>query len=303
MPAPARSDALICGALEPLTRFHWRGLGPAVAAGGQDDRVPEIGFAKAHKVKFRTISGPVEVNIATRAALDAAVVSRFRAGKGFALATLNLDHLVKLVDDRDFAMAYLAQDFVVADGNPVVWLSRLARQPVDLMPGADLVVPLARLAADENVSVALIGSTSAALEQAASALQSAVPNLTIAVCIAPPMEFDAQGAAAEVLLKQAAQSGAGMAFLALGAPKQELLAARARNVTPKMAMVSIGAGLDFLAGTQHRAPKLLRMLALEWVWRLMQNPTRLTGRYLRCIAIMPRLIGQSLSQPSDKLND
>ena len=240
-------------------------------------------------MEFRTIEGPIKVNIATMEALEISVRARFRAGEGFALATLNLDHLVKLGHDPDFASAYQVQDFVVADGNPVVWLSRLARQPLALMQGANLVVPLAQWAAAEGVKIALIGSTEQSLAAAAGALRARVPALEIAARIAPPMGFDPESAAANTVLRQAAAAGAGLAFLALGAPKQEILAARGRVVVPQMGFASIGAGLDFLAGTQTRAPVWVQTLALEWLWRLLSNPARLAGRYARCVGILPGL--------------
>ncbi len=247
-------------------------------------------------VNFPSISGDVSVNIATRDQLEAAVRARFGAHAGFALATINLDHLVKLATDADFATAYQAQDFVVADGNPIVWLSRLARQPVSLMPGSDLVVPLAQWAAASQTPIALIGSTKSALAAAAAALTAAVPGVSVVAQLAPPMGFDPTSAAAEGLLKQAAEAGAGLVFLALGAPKQELLAARGRLLQPHMGFASIGAGLDFLAGTQNRAPAWVRALALEWLWRAVRSPARLAGRYLRCIGILPRLVRDALRQ-------
>ncbi|WP_243403659.1 WecB/TagA/CpsF family glycosyltransferase [Shimia abyssi] len=246
-------------------------------------------------MEFQTPEGPVAVNIATMSALRAAVDTRFTEGEGFALATLNLDHLVKLGQDHDFAAAYLAQDFVVADGNPVVWLSRLAHRPVDLMPGANLVVPLAQMAAAANVSIALIGSTDDALDKAGAALVARVPGLEIAAKIAPPMGFDPDSAAANTVLRDAAASGARLAFLALGAPKQEALAARGRVVTPQMGFASIGASLDFLSGHQNRAPEWVQRIAMEWLWRLLSNPARLAGRYARCFAILPRLTVNALA--------
>lgn len=247
-------------------------------------------------VKFSSILGDVSVNIATRDALESAVRARLSKGDGFALATINLDHLVKLARDRTFAAAYQAQDFVVADGNPIVWLSQLARQPVSLLPGSDLVVPLAQWAADTNTPVALIGTTEPALAAAATALSVAAPGVSVVAQLAPPMGFDPASDAAETLLMQAAEAGAGLVFLALGAPKQELLAARGRHLQPHMGFASIGAGLDFLAGTQNRAPAWVRALALEWLWRVVRSPARLAGRYLRCIGILPRLIRDALRQ-------
>nr|WP_280520682.1 WecB/TagA/CpsF family glycosyltransferase [Phaeobacter sp. J2-8] len=217
----------------------------------------------------------------------AEIARRFLRDNGFALATLNLDHLVKLRASSAFRVAYAAQDMVVADGNPLVWLSRLARDPVELIPGADLVIPLAELAASAKVSVALVGSTDAALAAAAADLKSRVPGLEIAVCISPPMGFDPTGPGGASVLAEVEASGARLAFLALGAPKQELLAARGRVATPKIGFASIGAGLDFLAGTQVRAPRIVRKLALEWLWRMLANPRRLVSRYAKCIAILP----------------
>ena len=116
-------------------------------------------------MQFQTPTGPVAVTVPDAVTLWAAVRARLRAGEGFALATLNLDHLDKLRRDRAFAAAYAAQDLVTADGNPVVWLSRLGGRPVMLLPGADLVEPLAQIAVAEGRGVAFLGSTRAALHR------------------------------------------------------------------------------------------------------------------------------------------
>ncbi|WP_052176639.1 hypothetical protein [Paracoccus sanguinis] len=88
----------------------------------------------------------VRLTHADAPSLLAEVAARLEAGQGFALATLNVDHLEKLGREAGFRAAYAAHDLVVADGNPVVWLSRLSGRPVGLVPGSDLVVPLVRAA-------------------------------------------------------------------------------------------------------------------------------------------------------------
>lgn len=236
----------------------------------------------------------VQVNMPTEAALLEAVDRRFSAGDGFALATINLDHLAKLSSSDAFRMAYAAQDFVVADGNPVVWLARLAGQPVGLVPGCELVEPLARHAAAAGIGVAFVGSTDAALAAAADVLQARIPDLDIVARIAPPMGFDPAGPAADEILAQLDIAGAGMVFLALGAPKQEIMAARARRIAPQIGFASIGAGLDFLAGRQRRAPRLFRVLAMEWLWRLLGNPRRLAWRYVQCLPVLMVQAGAAL---------
>lgn len=240
---------------------------------------------------FRFGSDQIIVNVPDSAALLDAVRARLTARSGFALATLNLDHLVKLRRSPAFRAAYAAQDLVVADGNPIVWLSRLGRRPVSLVPGSDLVVPLAQIAAQTGTAVALIGSTDAALAAAATRLCAKAPGLTIALVHAPAMGFDPESADARALLARIAAS-AGLCFIALGAPKQETFAALGRSLAPQVGFASIGAGLDFLAGTQDRAPAWVRAIAMEWLWRALSQPGRLIPRYLACAAILP---GQALA--------
>lgn len=247
-------------------------------------------------VYFEVEEYRLAITMPRRAGLLAEVSGRLGRGEGFALATVNLDHLVKLRQSAAFRQAYAAQDLVVADGNPLVWLSKLAGDPVELIPGADIVVPLSELAAAQGVPVALLGSTEAALQGAGAALCARVPGLQIAARIAPPMGFDPAGPGGDEVLRAVAASGAGLAFLALGAPKQEVLAARGREIAPGVGFASIGAGLDFLAGEQKRAPRLVRKLALEWLWRMLSNPRRLAARYAQCAAILPGHAVKALRQ-------
>ncbi len=229
----------------------------------------------------------IRVNMPDHATLMAEVSRRFHASEGFALATINLDHLVKLRQDDAFREAYAGQDLVVADGNPIVWLSRLAGRPVDLVPGSDLVIPLARLAASEGVGIALVGTTDEALSAATDEITRRIPGCRIVARIAPPMGFDPDTDAARELLRQVRDSGARLCFLALGAPKQERLAALGRIEAPSVGFASVGAGLDFLAGNQTRAPEWVRRIAMEWAWRMLSAPKRLVPRYARCAAILP----------------
>jgi N-acetylglucosaminyldiphosphoundecaprenol N-acetyl-beta-D-mannosaminyltransferase len=231
----------------------------------------------------------VVINTPTKAALLADLEARIGAGCGFSVATLNLDHVVKLRQLPDFRQAYGAHSHVVADGRPIVWLSRLAGQRVDLAAGSDLVEPLAELAARQGIPIALFGSTDASLEKAADALTRRHADLRIAACIAPPMGFDPADETATALIDRLEASGARLCFLALGAPKQEIFAARAQRLLPRMGFASVGAGLDFISGEQIRAPGVFRAVAAEWLWRLGSDPRRLGSRYARCIAVLPGL--------------
>ncbi len=241
-------------------------------------------------MQFRYDDTTIAVNVATRADLAEAVAARWRSGEGFALATINLDHLAKLEVDPAFVAAYAGQDFVVADGWPIVSLACIAGTPVELMPGSDMVQPLCEWAAAAGVKVGFVGSHEQALTDAKRVLSERVPGLDIVYAHAPAMGFDPEGDAAAAILAALTAAGVGMCFLALGAPKQEQLAARGRQLAPTVGFASIGAGLDFFGGHQLRAPRLARALKVEWLWRALTSPRRMVPRYWRAGKLLPRHI-------------
>jgi N-acetylglucosaminyldiphosphoundecaprenol N-acetyl-beta-D-mannosaminyltransferase len=237
------------------------------------------------------------VNVPTEAELLARVGDCLDAGRGFAIATLNLDHIVKLQRNRAFGAAYRRHSFVVADGNPVVWMAHLAGEAeVRLVPGSELIAPLSDLAARKHAPVALFGSSDEVLGLAAERLAAGHSGLQVVCRLSPAYGFDPESPAADAALDQIAASGARLCFLALGAPKQEVFAARGIERHPGLGFVSIGAGLDFIAGHQVRAPVWVRRIAMEWLWRMLSNPRRLAGRYLDCALVLPGLAGAALSK-------
>lgn len=237
----------------------------------------------------------VTVTAPSRAALLHELENRIAHRQGFSLATLNLDHVVKLKQDPAFREAYLGHTHVTADGNPIVWLSRLAGDEVELVPGSELVDPVAEMAARLGVPVALVGSTDASLRTAAMVLARRYPGISVVLALAPPMGFDPVGPAGDEAIRSIRDSGARICFLALGAPRQEVLAARATRALPDVGFLSVGAGIDFVSGAQRRAPAVVRTLAAEWLWRLGGSPRRMAGRYLSCAILLPSLTLRALA--------
>lgn len=231
------------------------------------------------------------INIAT---LDDAVARIAKAAgraRNFTVCTLNLDHLVKLRRDADFRAAYSNADFITADGAPVAALARRQGSHVERTTGADLVVPLAQAAAKRKLPVYLFGTTDESLSAAGRHLENKTGGkLEIVGAEAPPAGFDPAGSQADAAIRRIARSGARLCFVALGAPKQELFAARARAQGVKCGFICIGAALDFLAGKTMRAPKFLQRWNLEWFWRLSTNPRQLAGRYFRCALLLAEIV-------------
>jgi N-acetylglucosaminyldiphosphoundecaprenol N-acetyl-beta-D-mannosaminyltransferase len=230
------------------------------------------------------------VNVARQQEAIAAVGARLAAGRGFTLFTLNLDHMVKRRSDLAFAAAYARATFVTADGAPVAALARRQGRKMARVTGADLVAPVCAEAERLAAPIFLFGASEACLSGAVERLRTAFPDLDLRGCEAPPQGFDPSSEAAAEAGARIAASGAQLCFVALGAPKQEIFSDRMAARYPQIGFVCVGASLDFLAGSQKRAPQALRTFGLEWAWRLANDPRRLAGRYARCFRLLAELV-------------
>ncbi len=223
---------------------------------------------------------------------------RLQSGQGFTLFTLNLDHLVKRRSNPAFSDCYGRATFVTADGAPVAWLARKQQPGMRRTTGADLIVPLCFAAARAGMPVYLFGSSPETLDAASRAL-GRIPGLVIAGAEAPPQGFDPLSDAAAAAAARIAASGAKLAFIALGAPKQEAFSDFALASHPAIGFACIGAALDFLAGAQRRAPLLLRRTGMEWLWRLATNPRRLAARYWHSATLLAGIVAALLLRGPD----
>jgi N-acetylglucosaminyldiphosphoundecaprenol N-acetyl-beta-D-mannosaminyltransferase len=242
-----------------------------------------------------TVDG-VAINVLSLAEAVSSIVSAAQHGDNFSVCTLNLDHVVQLQQRSDFRAAYRRARFVTADGFPIVVLSRLLGTRISRTTGADLVEPVCREAQRKDLPIFLLGSNDRTLSLTAKRLSERFQGLKVAGCYAPGPNFDPYSSEADFAIDSIRASGAKLCFVALGAPRQELFAARCLDELNGTGLLCIGAALDFIAGTQTRAPPLTQKAGLEWAWRMLREPRRLGPRYARCLAIVPQLVVRCIPQ-------
>jgi len=161
--------------------------------------------------------GPLWVDALTfEEAIDCAAAL---AGMGGAVFTPNVDHVVLASSDPALREAYSAAELVVADGQWVVWASRLLGTPLPAkISGSDLALPLARKAADQGRSLYLLGGAPGSAEAAAARLVRET-GVRIAGVEAPRVDLSAPD---EALVDRIRAAKPDFVLVALGAPKQEL---------------------------------------------------------------------------------
>ena len=223
------------------------------------------------------------------------IVALARTRDRHIVVTPNLDHVLRLQNDHAFRSVYTAASLVLADGMPLVWVSRLGKAPLPgRVAGADLVQPVLAKAEREGRSVFFVGPMAETLKLALTRCALDFPRLRIAGAHAPPLNFEhdvTQDAACAAAIRDARPD---IVFLALGTPKQELWIARHRNELDFGVALCIGAGIDFFAGVQQRCPRFLARIGAEWIWRLLREPKRLGRRYAQCLLFMPELVWEQI---------
>jgi N-acetylglucosaminyldiphosphoundecaprenol N-acetyl-beta-D-mannosaminyltransferase len=207
--------------------------------------------------------------------------------------TLNLDHIVKMRKDTEFRAAYGRAGLITADGFPIVLACSIQGKRVSRVAGSDLIAPVVAEAARSGKSIYLFGSSSQVLSTVSLLLIGQNTGLTIAGVSSPPQGFDPTSADARRCIEAIGASKADLCFVALGAPKQELFADRGKGLLPNVSFICIGAGLDFIAGAQVRAPRWMQQGNLEWLWRAVSDPRRLLYRYLLCLVALPGILARA----------
>lgn len=210
------------------------------------------------------------------------------------VVTPNVDHVVLLADNPELLPHYTDADLVIADGQPVVWASRLLGAGLpERVAGSDLFPGILAAAREGSpISVFLLGGAEGVAERAAERIRADYPWVRVAGTHCPPFGFEQRPDDYERAVSAVASAEPDILMVALGAPKQERFAFRERSRLRCKVALCIGATVDFIAGTKPRAPEWMRRAGVEWVHRLASEPKRLARRYAHDARVFPRLIAE-----------
>jgi N-acetylglucosaminyldiphosphoundecaprenol N-acetyl-beta-D-mannosaminyltransferase len=201
-------------------------------------------------------------------------------GRGGWVITSNLDHLLRAGRDEGFRAMLDEADFVVADGAPLVWASRLQGTPLpERVAGSSMVSTLSERAAERVRSIFLLGGDPGAADAAAEVLRQRYSDIKIVGTHCPPYGFESQPDEMQAIRDALTASRPDLVYVALGSPKQERLIQSIRDTLPQAWWMGVGISLSFLSGQVRRAPVWMQKTGLEWLHRVAQEPRRLFKRY------------------------
>ncbi|MFT3825560.1 MAG: WecB/TagA/CpsF family glycosyltransferase [Chitinophagaceae bacterium] len=168
---------------------------------------------------------------------------------------------------------------ILADGKPVAiacnWLHNKKQERI---AGMDFLPAILDNANNLKARVFFYGSTDEVLDKIKEKIHDQYPDVTFAGAISPPFR-PLSPIEIEEHITQINQSGANFIFIALGCPKQEnWMATHYKSI--EGILLGVGGAVPVFAGTQKRSPVWMQNLALEWLYRLLQEPRRMFKRYL-----------------------
>jgi N-acetylglucosaminyldiphosphoundecaprenol N-acetyl-beta-D-mannosaminyltransferase len=208
-------------------------------------------------------------------------------------ASVNAAKVVRIQTDSGLKEALWSCDIVTADGQPVVWASRLLGRPVpERVAGIDLMQALLARAAARAWRVYLLGARPDVIEDAAAEIRRRFPGIDIVGLHHGYFGRDEEAS----LVQEVAAARPDLLFVAMETPAKELFLARHRDVLRIPYAQGVGGSFDVLAGRRKRAPRWAQRVGLEWLFRLLQEPRRLMRRYVvgnsRFIALVAREVAR-----------
>ena len=226
-------------------------------------------------------------NVTLAEAIDAGAALLREEGFHY-MVTPNPEFILSARKNEAFRTVLNGADLSLPDGIGVVYAARILGRPLKgRAPGVDFAQGLMARMAKTGDKLFLLGAKPGVAEQAAENLRRAHPGLNICGCHDGYFKEDPP------VIEAIRAAGADVVFVCLGAPKQEKWMASNGPKTGARLAVGLGGCLDVFAGNVQRAPEAWQKAGLEWLYRLIKEPSRI-GRMAKLPLILVGALGARL---------
>ena len=223
-----------------------------------------------------------------------------QAGNPSQHVAINAAKVVAMRTDQKLAAIVHGCDLVSADGQAVVWASRLLADPLpERVAGIDMMYALLQRATVMGYRVYFFGARQAVVQQVVAICQTRYPQLKIGGWRCGYFTTEEESD----IVADIQQSDSQILFVAMGTPKKEYWIAQHLSELGPTFCMGVGGSFDVLAGEARRAPHWMQRAGMEWLYRLLQEPRRLFGRYARTNAIFLLMLVREWLRRRRQLSD
>ena len=230
----------------------------------------------------------VPIHQLSRVELEAEI-RKILSGNSFShVATVNPEFLVEAEKNEKFKKILQNTTLNICDGSGIsIFAGILLHTQFVRIPGVEVAEMICKISAEMGKLVFFLGGFGVA-SNASKAMQKHFPTLRISGTLDGNMDT----------LEEVKSANPDVILVAFGAPKQEYWLAENGAKIPSLRLgIGVGGTFDFWAGKVHRAPFLMRKIGLEWLWRLILEPTKRAPRIWRAVFVFPwRLVKNKLKE-------
>jgi N-acetylglucosaminyldiphosphoundecaprenol N-acetyl-beta-D-mannosaminyltransferase len=189
------------------------------------------------------------------------------------IITINPEMVINASKNLEFQSALNNSHLIVPDGTGIVWALKLNGNTfVKRVPGIELAERILDIANKLSKKVAIFGGRKEVLEKIVNRFKRIYPKIDIVKAVDGYQGEEKYDEVAEAI----SQTKPDFVLVALGTPRQEIWINRYSERFPKSIMIGIGGSLDVWSGRKRRAPKWVRNMSLEWLFRIINEPKRIS---------------------------
>ncbi len=195
---------------------------------------------------------------------------RLETAEQTTVVTANPEIVMKTRENNAYKQVVQAADYVCPDGIGIIYAAKMMKQPLkERIPGIEVVDALLHLAEEKGYSCYFLGAEQSVNERAVAQIKKTFPKLKVAGNHHGFFDIDDRS-----LAERVAATDPDIVFVAVGAPKQELWIAKYKHLFHKGLFMGVGGSFDVYAGAAKRAPEIWMKLNLEWLYRIVIQPSR-----------------------------
>jgi N-acetylglucosaminyldiphosphoundecaprenol N-acetyl-beta-D-mannosaminyltransferase len=210
--------------------------------------------------------------------MDAFIAS----GSAHHIITADASMFVMAQEDQELARIIATAELVTPDSAGVLWAAKRNKTPLpERVSGVEIVENLCALSPERGYRLYFFGAAPGIADQAALRMQEKYPGAQI---VGTRHGFFTPDDLPDIL-SGIQKARPDILCVALGIPKQEKWIAAHRDALGVPVLIGVGGTFDVLSGTVRRAPRLFQQLRLEWFWRVLSNPKKISK-----VMLLPRFV-------------
>lgn len=195
---------------------------------------------------------------------------KLQENKGLHIVTINPEMIELGTKNSEFGRVINEADLIIPDGVGIKIALKIKGINQENVPGVEFSKKLINICALEGYTIGLLGAKENIITLTAKKLQEEFKNLNITYIRNGYFTNDEKN----IIKEEIKAISPRVLFVALGAPKQELLISELKEEMPQTIFIGVGGSFDVWSGVTKRAPQIWQKLGLEWLYRTIKEPSR-----------------------------